>query len=249
MFETDLIGIAVLTGIYYAVVFIMLFAVFGSSFMTPFVPPSDSPGLESSLPSENEVSAMPIIIGVVGFLLVAMAYISGLIWLVASRFSDRPRLNFEDAFVLGLRSLPQLMGVITIQVLAIGSLIFVPAIAAPPFIFITLPVAVWIGIKWSFALHAVVLEGHGVYTAFGRSGELVKGSWLRVFGIIMIIGIILGVLTQLLSQIDTSGWITMLLTVVATPIQVVVVTLLYGDLRARFDERRALAEPTLEPPS
>ncbi len=242
MFEKDLIGLAVLTGIYYAVVLILMFALFGSTFMTPLMPAGESPGLERSLPSDSDVSAVQVIIAVVGFLLAAMAYVSGLIWLVASRFSDNPSLNFEDALVLGLRSLPQLMGVVTIQLLALGSLIVVPAIALPPLMLVTIPVAVWIGIKWSFALHAVVLEGRGVYTAFGRSGELVKGSWLRVFGIIMMIGIIFGVLTSLVGEFDTSGWITFALTVVATPIQVVVVTLLYGDLRARFDERCPLVE-------
>ena len=242
MFERDLMGIAVLTGIYYAVVLILLFALLGPSFMSPLMPASESPGLENPLPSDDEVSAVQVIIGVVGFLLAAMAYVGGLIWLVASRFSDNPSLNFEDALLLGLRSLPQLMGVVTIQLLALGSLILVPAIAAPPLMFVTLPVAVWLGIKWSFALHAVVLEGRGVYTAFGRSGELVRGSWLRVFGIIMMIAILFGILTSLVGEFDTSGWITFVFTVVATPIQVVIITLLYGDLRARFDERRALAE-------
>lgn len=243
MFETDLVGIAVLTGIYYAVLLILLFALLGPSFMSAFMPASESPGLENPLPSDSDVSAVQIIVGLVGFLLAAMAYISGLIWLVASRFSGNPSLNFEDALLLGLKSLPQLMGVVTIQFLALGALLLVPIFtAAAPLIFVTLPVAVWIGVKWSFALHAVVLENHGVYTAFGRSGELVKGSWLRVFGIIMLIGIVLGFISSLVGQIDTSGLITLLLTVVATPVQGVVVTLLYGDLRARFDERRPLAE-------
>ena len=243
MFETDLKGIAVLTGIYYVVLLILLFALLGPSFMSALMPASETPGLENPLPSDNDVSAVQIIIGVVGFMLAAMAYFSGLIWLVASRFSGNPSLNFEDALMLGLRSLPQLMIVMTIQVLALGSLLLIPILAAAaPLIFVTLPVAVWIGVKWSFALHAVVLENHGAYTAFGRSGELVKGSWLRVFGIIMLIGIVLGFISSLVGQIDTSGLITLLLTVVATPIQGVVVTLLYGDLRARFDEHRPLAE-------
>ena len=242
MFEADLLGIAVLTGIYYGVVFILLIALLGFSFMSPLAPATEPPGLENTLSSGDEVSPVQVIIGVVGFLLAAMAYLSGLIWLVASRFSGKPSLNFEDALVLGLRSIPQLMGVVVVQILALGSLILIPAIALPPLIFVTMPVAVWIGVKWSFALHAVVLEGSGVYTAFGRSGDLVKGSWLRVFGILMLIGVALGVLLSLVGEIDTSGWISLVLTVVATPIQGVVVTLLYGDLRARFDERQPLAE-------
>ena len=44
MFEKDLMGLAILTGIYYAVVLILLFALFGSTFMAPLMPAGESPG-------------------------------------------------------------------------------------------------------------------------------------------------------------------------------------------------------------
>ena len=243
MIKTDLLGVVILTVIYYVVLLMMLFALFGASFTSLLLSTNEAPGLESPLPSENEFSEVQVVIGVVGFTLATMAYVGGLIWLVASRFRGNLSLNYEDALVLGLRSLPQLMGVMLIELLVLGSLILVPLLAGPALILVSLPVAIWIGIKWSFAWHAVVLEGRGVFTAFRRSWELVKGSWGRVFGIFMLVAVVYSVISNLAFQFDSSGLVPLLFTVVLTPIQNVVATLLYGDLRARFDERSVLAEP------
>lgn len=241
--EADLLGIAILTAIYYAVLIIMLFALFGSSFISVLMPAGESPGLESTVPSGGELPVAGLIIGLVGLLLATMVYIGGFIWLVASGFSSSLNLNFEGALVLGLRNLPQLIGVALIQIVALGALFTAPLLfAAPPLLFITLPVFIWILIRWNFAFHAVVLEDCGPYTALRRSWELVQDSWLRVFGIILMLMVLYSVLASVVNTIDPSGLIALILTVVLTPIQYIVTTVLYGDLRARFDERRPLAD-------
>ncbi|MFD3329318.1 glycerophosphoryl diester phosphodiesterase membrane domain-containing protein [Streptomyces sp. NPDC058701] len=43
--------------------------------------------------------------------------------------------------------------------------------------------AVWLWIAFSLASPVLMLEKSGIFTAFGRSWKLVKGSWWRIFGI------------------------------------------------------------------
>jgi hypothetical protein len=50
------------------------------------------------------------------------------------------------------------------------------------------------GIRWSLYPQAVVLEGAGPRQALQRSSGLIRGSWLRVFGITAVIGMITWVL-------------------------------------------------------
>ncbi|MFG2993080.1 glycerophosphoryl diester phosphodiesterase membrane domain-containing protein [Streptomyces sp. NPDC048257] len=53
-----------------------------------------------------------------------------------------------------------------------------------------LPLLVWLGIKFSLASPALMLEKSTVIKAFARSSKLVKGSWWRIFGITILTSII-----------------------------------------------------------
>ncbi len=55
---------------------------------------------------------------------------------------------------------------------------------------VALVAAVYIGVSWSLAAPAYVLENLGVIEALGRSRRLVAGQWWRVFGILLLGGII-----------------------------------------------------------
>ncbi|MFE7636955.1 hypothetical protein ACFU7Z_23285 [Kitasatospora sp. NPDC057518] len=48
---------------------------------------------------------------------------------------------------------------------------------------LTVPVAVWLWMRFSLAAPALMLEKQGVLTALSRSRRLVRGAWWRVFGI------------------------------------------------------------------
>jgi hypothetical protein len=45
---------------------------------------------------------------------------------------------------------------------------------------VLLPIAIWLAIRWSLAVPVVQLEGLGGVAALRRSGELVRGRWLKV---------------------------------------------------------------------
>ncbi|MET8545610.1 hypothetical protein ABZW03_33980, partial [Kitasatospora sp. NPDC004799] len=48
---------------------------------------------------------------------------------------------------------------------------------------LTVPVAIWLWIRFSLAAPALMLEKQGVLTALSRSRRLVRGAWWRVLGI------------------------------------------------------------------
>ncbi len=72
--------------------------------------------------------------------------------------------------------------------IAVGVLGFFPAFAA----------MVWLGIRFSLATPAVVLERQGPLQALRRSGQLVKGSFWRVLGVLLLAGLIVAVAGSIL---------------------------------------------------
>ncbi|MFE3516522.1 hypothetical protein [Streptomyces sp. NPDC059166] len=55
------------------------------------------------------------------------------------------------------------------------------------------PLATWLWIKVCLAPAAVVFEGCGVTGALRRSSHLVRGDWWRIFGIVLLAGLMAGV--------------------------------------------------------
>ncbi|MEU3772607.1 hypothetical protein AB0F11_05210 [Streptomyces sp. NPDC032472] len=61
-----------------------------------------------------------------------------------------------------------------------------------------LVLAVWLGIKFSLASPALMLERSGVITSLRRSSKLVQGSWWRIFGITLLTGLITGFVSAII---------------------------------------------------
>jgi hypothetical protein len=59
--------------------------------------------------------------------------------------------------------------------------------------------AVWLGVSWSLAAPAYVLESLGVVDALRRSWRLVRGQWWRVFGVVLLGGLIAFVVSSILA--------------------------------------------------
>lgn len=123
-----------------------------------------------------------------------------------------------------------------------------------------LPFAIYFGVRWGFYPLAVLFEEATARNALRRSAELVKGSWWRVLGIAIGIGLIAIIiplifhtattfLLALAGIVDTAdsrllnevGWfsyliqtfVTTAITALTTPIGIIGATLLYFDLRIR----------------
>lgn len=99
---------------------------------------------------------------------------------------------------------------------------------------IGIPAAVYFGVRWLFIYQAALLEGTGARAALSRSSALVKGTWWRVFGIILVIGIIVFAASLILGLIPVVG--SVIGTILVTPFGVAGGTLLYYDLRVRKEE-------------
>ena len=90
---------------------------------------------------------------------------------------------------------------------------------------------VYLGLRWTFIWQAALLEGCGPTAALSRSSALVRGTWWRVFGIMLVVGLIVAAISAVLGMIPIVGGI--IGTLLATPIGITASTLLYYDLRVR----------------
>jgi len=115
------------------------------------------------------------------------------------------------------------------------------------------PVAVWLWTRFAVSAPALVLESATIRTALRRSARLVRGSWWRVFGILLLNAVLTALLTGVLALpfmalgaaiASATGGSELAITaalmvgtavagVVVNPFSAGVVALLYIDLRMR----------------
>jgi hypothetical protein len=112
---------------------------------------------------------------------------------------------------------------------------------------------VYLAVRWYFVPQSVVLEGARLTGALEASGRLVRGSWWRVFGIVVLANVALAVPSLLLMapfevgarELDSEA-VSLAGLIVAetltTPLLALVATLLYFDLRSRASAVRAAGE-------
>jgi Membrane domain of glycerophosphoryl diester phosphodiesterase len=133
-------------------------------------------------------------------------------------------------------------------VAAVGLLTFLVALGS--IAIITIPVVVWVWVRWSVDMPALFAEGIGPTKAVGRSWYLTRDNWWRIFGILLLVGIMVGLIQSALGALFggiaalipglsddiRSGLVATVSTLVSalvgalTPIAI---TLLYLDLRVR----------------
>ncbi len=193
-------------------------------------------------------------IGVIGAVLINIAT-GALAWTIAESYLGR-KPTIREAYRAVRPRLGSLTGAILVLSLAFA-IVFLP------------PLFLWIYISWSFVSQVIVLEGRTVGAALARSWELVRGSWWRVFAVVLmlllirvVVGLPVSVLAGTLAFADLpwavqnigTQFSNLLLTVLYVPVQLAALTLLYFDLRVRregFDLQMALdgraAQLGLEP--
>ncbi|HEY4866176.1 MAG TPA: glycerophosphoryl diester phosphodiesterase membrane domain-containing protein [Candidatus Dormibacteraeota bacterium] len=134
-------------------------------------------------------------------------------------------------------------------------------------LFFCLPVFVWILVRWSMAVPALLAERRGPVQAIQRSWELTRGNWWRLFGILIVVVLIQLVMNSLLGAAGlpiailipfvsnlvrgaVAVTVSTLGTALVTPILYLCVVLLYFDLRIRkesFDLDQLAAQVGGEP--
>jgi hypothetical protein len=130
-------------------------------------------------------------------------------------------------------------------VVLLGVLVGIGAVAI-----VTIPVVIWVLIRWSVAIPALFGEGVGPVNAVGRSWNLVRDNWWRTLGILFIVGIMVSLIQTALAALFggvtavlpglsddlRAGLLTTVTTVVDAlvgAIQPIAITMLYLDLRVR----------------
>ncbi len=166
----------------------------------------------------------------------------------------------KESLSLAIKRLGALVGVTLLQVLAIGLVFAIPivliaiggnggvllGIAA---VLAGLIVALWLGISWTAAIPAIMVERTGPAEALGRSMRLVSGRWWPVFGVVILVAIIRSVIGAvagigsgaiffaapdnfvLTATVDTLQ--STLVDIVLLPFAASITAVLYFDLRVR----------------
>lgn len=126
------------------------------------------------------------------------------------------------------------------------ALLFVPLLVTAP----CLPLFLWIFVRWSVAVPALLAEGIGPIRAIQRSWELTRDNWWRLFGILLVVYLLALVASTVLGTFalpiailvpfvspTIRGAIALtastLGSALVTPIQFLCIVLLYFDLRIR----------------
>ncbi|MFJ5954960.1 glycerophosphoryl diester phosphodiesterase membrane domain-containing protein [Paenarthrobacter sp. NPDC092416] len=145
----------------------------------------------------------------VGFL---GAVLQGVLVVPVSRSVLNRRTGFKQMWKLAGRRILPLLGVSAL--LTFGGMLAWAAVAGIAVLLVTamgpaalllvfplglgaLVVFLWIGLKLMFAPAAIVVERTGVYDGLLRSWQLTKNSWWRIFGILLVVTIMVGVIAQI----------------------------------------------------
>jgi hypothetical protein len=151
-----------------------------------------------------------------------------------------------DAYRLAFDSVVPLFGALLLAVLAVSLLAST---------FFLVPIAVWLAGRWALAVPAVELEEARALGALRRSGELVRGRWLKVASLIvaggavvLLAGPLLGVLLILVT--DAPFWLVNVVAggvyAVTMPFVALTTAYVYFDARVRVElegERRPAELP------
>ncbi|WP_219415028.1 glycerophosphoryl diester phosphodiesterase membrane domain-containing protein [Pseudonocardia nigra] len=156
-------------------------------------------------PSEAVSAALLSPAAALGAILVGAA-LNGLLLVALSRAVLGRRVGLGEAWravaprLLGLIGLTLLVGLIIGAIVMVAVVPVVVAVAiggsgaglgvGAVLVLAAAIVAVYLGVRWSMAAPAYLLEDIGVVGALSRSGNLVSGAWWRIFGIVFLVGLI-----------------------------------------------------------
>jgi hypothetical protein len=127
---------------------------------------------------------------------------------------------------------------LAVLIMAAGVAIGIAALILP---------GIYLLIRWFFVAQCVVIEDKRGFDALARSGQLVRGNWWRVFGIVLLTQLLAAIPAILISVpmeaaaksadrevLGLAG--DMLASIATAPFVAIVTTLLFYDLRARREE-------------
>lgn len=146
-------------------------------------------------------SGMTLLVSLIGLVLalVSRVFLSGFLTVVVGTAVLGQRPGFGEVMARVRRRLLPLLGltlvfpaVLVAAVAIVTALMLAGPVLGVPVLLGLVVVGIWLWTLFSLATPALVLESIGVGRAFGRSRELVTGSWWRIFGITLLAAVIAG---------------------------------------------------------
>ncbi|RJK95404.1 hypothetical protein [Vallicoccus soli] len=200
--------------------------------------------------------------------LLAATFLTGVLTVVVSRAVLGEDLSLGEAWARARPRLLPLLGLTLLSMLLLGLVLLVPVlpgvlvaatggdgdVAAGLVLLglvVGLPLLAWVYVRIALASPAVVLEGSPVVASLRRSARLVQGAWWRTFGVLLLVNLVAGILSGILSvpfsvaagltSPDPSDLVPLLVTAVGTvvasaitwPFTAAATVLLYVDRRMR----------------
>lgn len=143
--------------------------------------------------------------GIAGLLTgLAGLLLTGVLTVVVGKAVLGHRTSFSEVWTAVKPSIVRLIGLALLYlaafvavVVVVVAMFFVHPAAGVVTLLAAFAAAVWLYVTLALAVPALVLERAGVVTALRRSYSLVKGSWWRVFGILLIVFLIVAILTTI----------------------------------------------------
>jgi hypothetical protein len=162
-----------------------------------------NPTNDEALSLLGELSAVLGIAVVIGLL--AQVFLSGFLTVAVGKAVLGHPVDFASTWARVRPRMLALLGMTLIYpAVAIGAGVVAVLItlAVPPLgvlvIIAMVPISIWLLIMFSLSTPALMLESTRIGAAFGRSRRLVRGSWWRTFGILLLAWIIAGIVGQLI---------------------------------------------------
>jgi len=145
-----------------------------------------------------------------------------LIHAITEQYTKQP-VEIVKAYIFAWRRIGSLLGAMLLAGIAVSAMAIT---------IIGIPFAVYFSIRWFGIPQAVILEAKSPRQAISRSSDLVKNNWWRVFGSLIVLGLIAGAIGSILGvTLGLIPWIgESLATILVTPISITGFTLLYYDL-------------------
>ena len=153
--------------------------------------------------------------------------VGGMTVKVASDVLERRSIDLSETLNFTVSRLPSLLGagIVTGILIAVG------------FICLVVP-GIILTIMFSLVVPAIVIERTGALESLSRSRRLVGRRWLKTFGLLLVVGIIILVATLIFSAVSSffgpADWIvSSILGALVSPIYPIAVTLYYYSMVAR----------------
>ena len=158
---------------------------------------------------------------------IANSITTGITIKFTSDLLERGQANLQTSFNFTLTKILFLLAASII----IGILIVIGLIA------LVIP-GIILAIMFSLVYPVIMLEGKGISESLSRSRVLVSNRWLKTFGLLLVIGIIVAIINGVIGLITAplgvvSPLISGILTAFITPILAIAITLYYYSMKAR----------------